>query len=74
MKIFACILSIYVLALTAIPCIDLQYNNDMHKTELAQKSTSGQNDIDYCSPFCTCSCCASPIIYQGYSIHFNCFL
>ena len=74
MKIFAFILSLYILVLTAIPCIDETQDNTLHKIELSQNTTGNhQNDTDHCSPFCVCYCCISPIIYQAYTIRFNCF-
>ena len=74
MKTFAFILSFYVLVLTAIPCIDVPVDNTMQKSELKQGiPTNQQNDIDLCSPFCTCYCCSSPICNQVYTIQISCF-
>ena len=58
MKLFAYILSFIVLALTAIPCVDVPKDNALQKIELS-KDTAGnhQDDFDHCSPFCTCNCC-----------------
>ena len=72
MKVFVYILSIYILFLTAVPCVDKPDNCDVHKTEISGKTTNGHNeDIDHCSPFCTCNCCASPKIQQEVLISFN---
>ncbi|MFN8254180.1 MAG: DUF6660 family protein [Bacteroidales bacterium] len=59
MKIFAFILSAYVLYLTAIPCIDVPFDNSIQKTEISQTTNheNHQSDTDHCSPFCTCQCC-----------------
>jgi hypothetical protein len=66
MKIFACILSLYVVALTAIPCIDATEDMMLQHTDQTHQTTNEhQNDTGHCSPFCTCYCCASPIIYQA---------
>jgi hypothetical protein len=58
MKLFAYILVFVVLALTAIPCVDVPKDNSVQKIELSN-TTSGhhQNNADHCSPFCTCQCC-----------------
>lgn len=72
MKLFAFILSFYILVLTAIPCIDKPEDNTLQKTEIAPKTTDNQHqDIDHCSPFCTCNCCSSPKIQQNIAIEFN---
>jgi hypothetical protein len=74
MKIFACLLSFYILFLTAIPCVDKPEDNSVQKTEISPKTTdSHQQDIDHCSPFCTCNCCSSPKIQQELVITFNSF-
>jgi len=66
MKFFAFILSFYVLVLTAMPCIDVHQDNVTHKTEVSQNSqnTHHHSDADNCSPFCTCNCCATPMVCQ----------
>jgi len=74
MKYFAFILSFYIVVLTAIPCIDKPEDNTIQKNEISPKPTdSQQQDIDHCSPFCTCSCCSSPKIQQDTEIVFNSF-
>ncbi len=70
MKILPFILSLYILVLTAIPCIDEP--NDISLNKITHSiSGNQQTDIDHCSPFCTCDCCVSPIIYKSYMIQFN---
>lgn len=65
MKFLACILSLYILALTAIPCVDAHKENSLHKAELSQSTDDNhQNDVDRCSPFCTCDCCTSPVMQK----------
>lgn len=71
MKIFSVILSLYILVLSGIKCHDAPaFNKHDHSTELAQENE--KDHIDTCSPFCTCDCCAAPVIYQQYSINFTC--
>ena len=58
MKLFAYILSFVVLALTAIPCIDVPKDNSVQKIELSNTASDHhQSDTDHCSPFCTCQYC-----------------
>jgi hypothetical protein len=65
MKALAVILSVYILVLTAIPCLDLPKNDILQKVELSQNTTDNhQNDGDHCSPFCVCNCCGHPIEYM----------
>ena len=74
MKIFAFILSFYILALTALPCIDVPEDNNLDMNKVSQNTSDGHtNDSDHCSPFCSCSCCVTPVIHQVYSIDFKCF-
>ncbi len=74
MKFFALILSIYVLVLTAIPCVDKPEDTTIQKTVICAKTAGSQHqDIDHCSPFCTCNCCSSPKIQQDLVIAFNSF-
>lgn len=75
MKLLVRILSIYILVLSAISCLDAPRDNIAHKTELSQNTTDNHsNDIDFCSPFCVCDCCVSPIISQIVFFHFSSFL
>lgn len=74
MKIIAIILSLYILVLTAIPCIDVPQDNTLHKTELSTKTSDNQqNRTDNCSPFWPCNCCVIPIVSKGCTLSFNCF-
>jgi hypothetical protein len=45
------------------------------KTEIGGNANTGHqhNAGDQCSPFCTCSCCASPVIYQDFNVQFESF-
>ena len=72
MKFFACILSIYILVLTAMPCCDKPDKIALQKTEISQKTNDLPcQDIDLCSPFCTCNCCSSPKIQQETIVAFD---
>jgi len=73
MKFFALILSAYIMVLTAIPCMDKPEDLSLITTKISAKTSSSyQQDIDHCSPFCTCNCCSSPKIQQEIAIEFIC--
>jgi len=75
MKAIACILSVYILVLIAIPCIDAPLGDTLQNVEQADHSNHNHNhENDHCSPFCSCQCCATPAVFQNYAIQFNCFL
>jgi len=66
MKFFACILSVYILFLSAIPCVDRPEDHSLQRIEVTQNHPeSHQHNTDQCSPFCTCECCVSPVIQQN---------
>lgn len=73
MKFFVYILSLYILVLIAIPCIDKPVVNTIQKIELSHNDNNHQSNSDRCSPFCTCDCCIIPVIQQDSSIQFDCF-
>ena len=73
MKIFACILSFYIMVLTAIPCVDKPEDEPVQKSLITQKTTDSHHhsDNDHCSPFCTCNCCGCPVIQQELVLSFE---
>lgn len=75
MRLFCCILSVYIIALTAIPCIDRTDNDHFPQTEIGGNKDNGHQhqDSDQCSPFCTCNCCATSVIYQDFNVRFDDF-
>ncbi len=66
MSFFAHIFTIYILALSLLPCNDVyvEYQNDIAKTELTQPHNQRTEHNDACSPFCTCSCCSTYVILK----------
>lgn len=71
MKIIAFILSVYILFLTAVPCIDKPEDYAVAKSEISPLTKNhNHQDCDHCSPFCTCNCCSSPKIQQTVAIVF----
>ena len=74
MKIFAAILSLYILALSIKPCIDIHKENMLQKIGISENSASNaHNETDDCSPFCSCACCNSSVLHQVFAIQFSCF-
>ena len=66
MKVFARLLSLYILVLTAVPCFDVPQDQALAKTELSQQNdASRQQDMDSCSPFCVCDCCQISIFVNS---------
>ena len=62
MRIIPFILSIYVLALSIIPCSDsITCSDDDYNVELSQTehSINHSDHHDFCTPFCTCACCGT---------------
>jgi hypothetical protein len=74
MKLLASILPFYVLLLIAMPCVDVTDNDSLLKIDLSGHRTgNNNNDVNHCSPFCTCDCCVIPVIQQDSTIHLDCF-
>ena len=47
MKLLVYILSIYILVLAAVPCIDVHHDNNVNATELLQdKGHNNPNELD----------------------------
>jgi hypothetical protein len=67
MRIALIILAIYTTALSCIPCKDTvstrAYGTTLTVIKAGQTSQQAA-DIDLCTPFCTCTCCASVSIQQ----------
>jgi hypothetical protein len=56
MKYVAFIFSIYILTLNLAPCADSVVTDDA-KIESSQNTSDHHQDLDVCSPFCSCQCC-----------------
>ena len=72
MKFLFLILSIAILAVSFVPCMDnlLAKSDNILKGEIASSDKSSDdpnNSSDNCSPFCTCSCCAASAFYSTFS-------
>ena len=74
MKHLTYILSLYILVLTVIPCIDVHQVGTLQKIEQAGTASNNHSaEKDHCSPFCTCQCCASPIVFNAFAVDFKRF-
>lgn len=71
MRHIAFILSLYVLVLIAIPCVDVQIASSGSATQSEQHHH--ENEGDHCSPFCTCSCCATAVIFMDFAVQLSSF-
>jgi hypothetical protein len=72
MKWFAVILSVYVLFLTGLPCVDNPWENGKDVAGCSHNPADGHApDTDLCSPFCVCDCCATQVVYMDNTVHFD---
>ncbi|MEN2412404.1 DUF6660 family protein [Flavobacterium mesophilum] len=64
MKWIAVFLSIYLMALSNLPCADMEVNSALHKTAQfsSEANHSHDKDNDLCSPFCACNCCGAQVL------------
>jgi hypothetical protein len=44
----------------------------MEQTKGATDNHDTESEIDHCSPFCTCSCCGTPVLSQLSLLQFTC--
>ena len=56
MRFLCALLAIYVFALSVHTCSDGIAQG--HAVSTVQQTEDGHGDMDLCSPFCTCTCCA----------------
>jgi hypothetical protein len=65
MNVFNFIFSIYLVALSCLPCADIEVNSLAHSSpEVAANHDDHSHDkeSDLCSPFCICNCCGQQIL------------
>ena len=64
MKIINLLLSIYLVALSCLPCADSEVVSSAASSEVAthQEEHSHDKDTDLCSPFCVCNCCGVHVL------------
>lgn len=63
MRHLAFIFSIYLLALSLMPCSDVpdERQSNAAKRELIKSYSHQADRNDICSPFCTCNCCSTSV-------------
>lgn len=70
-KFLAILFSAYILLLNCIPCSD-QENWQNENSEQTYQTTTDHSDhnheADFCSPFCTCSCCGQTCRVSSFHI------
>lgn len=73
MKLLTIILSLYIFALSAIPCEDIEIDSAAHSTitKSEEKNHSHDKDNDLCSPFCVCNCCGQQTLTSTQVITFD---
>ncbi|MCK9641367.1 MAG: hypothetical protein M0R39_15795 [Prolixibacteraceae bacterium] len=74
MKLIVTILSFYILMLTAVPCSHAVAGHSTCKMEQSKSMTNHHDsglEIDHCSPFCTCNCCATPVVTSDAILQFT---
>ncbi|HEU5292046.1 MAG TPA: DUF6660 family protein [Cyclobacteriaceae bacterium] len=63
MKTIRLIAAIYIFLLSVCPCTDRETCADEEKGFVTFSDDTGHhhtaNELDYCSPFCICSCCST---------------
>ncbi len=54
----------YLMALSNMPCADLEVSSVAHKTAQfsSEANHSHDKDNDLCSPFCACNCCGAQVL------------
>jgi len=74
-KVFCILLSLLVFVLAAFPCNDsTTCAEDQKYGAIASNNfdshSHSDNEVDQCTPFCTCSCCSAPVqITSFFSLH-----
>jgi len=64
-------LSAYLLILMVLPCNDAHaQTKDVSQTQFSQVQAD-QHHEDFCTPFCICSCCTTPIIVTQPAVIFE---
>ncbi|NWJ52115.1 MAG: hypothetical protein HXX14_14765 [Bacteroidetes bacterium] len=73
MKIFSILMSIYILFMVSLPCVDdIQGCAKIdHKIEVGQTTHHHNSHGDSCSPFCVCSCCSVTVDMAYYVFEAN---
>lgn len=74
MKFLNIILSIYLVALSCLPCADMEVNSLAHSSSEVvanHDKHSHDKENDLCPPFCVCNCCGTQILNFNQEITFE---
>lgn len=67
-RIITSLLSVYLLVLMVLPCNDAHAQTEtVSHTQLSQIHNDEHHE-DFCTPFCICACCTTPIIVQSATV------
>ncbi|MEZ0005863.1 hypothetical protein ABH942_001220 [Flavobacterium sp. 28YEA47A] len=58
-------LSVYLLVLMILPCNDVHAQLQTTSSTQISQFQNEQHHEDFCSPFCICACCTTPIVMQS---------
>ena len=74
MKVFACLFTLYLFALSCMPCSDGEHAHEREANITSAGAVSFSSDEhgcprhrhcnDLCSPFCSCHCCSVIFVIQ----------
>lgn len=66
------ILCLYILALTAAPCVDHAHDGLQHQEKVMKAyNDHGIHAADACSPFCFCNCCGTLVLKKEFNLNFT---
>lgn len=64
-QILTSFLSVYLLVLMVLPCNDVHAHAESATLQQFSQLQNEQHHEDFCTPFCICACCTTPIIMQS---------
>ncbi len=65
-SILTLVFAFYMLAMALIPCADVCDDGHEVTTSINSAQEHHEEHSDLCSPFCSCSCCASQITFAHF--------
>ena len=73
MKALSILLSLYVLYMVSLPCVDeaCDFNKTFTEASTTQHNHHDANQNDACSPFCVCSCCSVTVDLTSFVFESN---
>jgi hypothetical protein len=72
MKIFVFIVSVYIMALSVMPCLDsFTCEGEKSSATISGIHDHSEDEGDLCSPFCICSCCGCSFVGVNIPVFFS---